>query len=432
MDYVASAEAAYELAELIWHYPRSITGAGFNASLDAIENFIEHPLNRTIFKSGEVVGDWTIPKQWEVNQAYILDPEGNRICDFKENNLHLVGYSSSFKGSLSKEELNNHLHSLPHLPNAVPYVTSYYKDYWGFCIQDSLRRTLKDGQYEVVIDSNKFDGELQIGEYFTPGKANKSEVLLSTYLCHPSMANNELSGPILAASLIKLQKNSYFKRGLRVIFLPETIGSVAYISRNLESLKSKVVGGFVLTCVGDEGQFSLLPSRQETSLSDKAARFELHRRNIPYKKIPWLERGSDERQFCAPGVDLPIASLMRTKYGDFVEYHTSMDQLGDVVTVKGITDSLRIYDEILTRMRNSFIPKSNVLGEPFLTDHNLYPSLSTPLHTKNSFSRSLLDIHSFCDGTNFIEDIADKVQLNVPDVLNGLDILKKIEVIFDV
>lgn len=431
-NYEEIAEDAYRLAESIWDFPRSLTGRGFNSSLDTIEDFIDLPINRISFSSGEPVGDWIIPQQWEVQNAFIVGPDGNKICDFSENNLHLVGYSSAFRGCLSRAELDRHLFSIPHLPEAIPYVTSYYKDFWGFCLQDSVRQNLKEGQYKVLIDTTKFDGELIVGECFIPGEEGQSEILLSTYLCHPSMANNELSGPVIASSLINIQKDLNYRRGLRVLFLPETIGSIAYLTRNLEHLKSKVIGGFVLTCVGDDREFSFLPTRLGNSLSDKAAIFELEKSNIIYRSISWLDRGSDERQFCAPGVDLPIASLMRSKYGNYEEYHTSLDKLGDVVTVKGIKGSLQVYNPIVARMRNSYIPKSIVLGEPFLSKHDLYPTTSTPSHTKDSISRYLLDIHSYCDGTNFVEDIANLVNLDTNSVTKLLKILKRIGVVVNV
>ena len=297
-----------------------------------------------------------LPEEWHVNEAYIIDPEGKKICDFSKNNLHLVGYSSPFRGKMQLNDLQKYLHSLPDQPNAIPYITSYYERKWGFCLTQKQRDDLIEGQYEVMIDSKIFKGQLNYGELILPGKSEK-EVFLSTYICHPSMANNELSGPtvltFLAKWLSELKNRNYT---FRLIFIPETIGSISYLSKNLEYLK-KVIAGFNISCVGDERSYSYLPSRNGNTISDKVAKHVLKWTDPNYKIYSWLDRGSDERQYCAPGVDLPIASILRTKYGEYPEYHTSLDNLDEVVTPKGLDGGYWILRRAIEALKKYILYK---------------------------------------------------------------------------
>lgn len=283
--------------------------------------------------SGFKAFDWQVPQEWSVTDAYIVDPRGEILCDFSKNNLHLVGYSSPFEGYLSLRELQPHLFSLEDQPDAIPYVTTYYNDNWGFCLSHNQRLSLEDGQYYVCIKSKKFDGRLNYGELLIPGKVER-EVFFSTYVCHPSMANNELSGPVLAVELAQLLLRSENHFSYRFVFIPETIGSLVYMAKNLATMKRNILAGYVLTCVGDERAISYLPSRAGDSVADKVALVALGKLGLNYLSYSWLDRGSDERQYCAPGADLPICSVMRSKYGSFPEYHTHLDQLGSVVTEK--------------------------------------------------------------------------------------------------
>ena len=266
----------------------------------------------------------------------IISPDGTKICNFSENNLHLLGYSIPFRGKLSLKELKEHLFTLPDQPNAIPYITSYYEERWGFCLKHEQFQNLKDGEYEVFIDTELFNGELNYGELLIKGESEK-EVFLSTYVCHPSMANNELSGPtvvtFLAKWLLSIKKPRF---SYRIIFIPETIGSISYLSLNHEQMKKKVFAGFNVSCVGDDRSYSYIPSRDGNSISDKIALHVLNWIDPNFVKYSWLDRGSDERQYCAPGIDLPIASIIRTKYGKYPEYHTSLDDLKVVATPKGL------------------------------------------------------------------------------------------------
>jgi aminopeptidase-like protein len=406
----------WELGSLLWPLNRSLTGSGFEKSLDYLESFADIEFIRHSIDSNESVFDWTIPPEWEVEEAYIVRPDGVKICNFADNNLHLINYSESFNGRLDLQELIPHLHSDPARPRAIPYVTSYYASNWGFCISHDEKNRLLGGEYEVVIKTRKFRGKIQIAEAIIPGAKSAKEVLLSTYLCHPSMANNELSGPLVCASLIRIQRELKSRRGFRVVFLPETIGSIAYLSTNLKKIVERTIAALVVTCVGDERDFSFLGSRYGNTLADNVAKFVLRRRNLPFTQYSWLERGSDERQYGWPGIDIPVASIMRSKYGKFPEYHSSLDTFGDVVTRAGLSDSITVYNEAVSIMRNDFIPKANTFCEPNLGKRDLYALVSNPgIHDK-PFSRKILDVLSYCDGSNLPSDIASLCKMDIREV----------------
>lgn len=299
------------LAEQLWPINRSLSGPGLRETLELLRDHLP-TLEFSSIRSGEKVFDWVVPKEWEVLEAYIVTPNGDRICEFAKNNLHLVGYSAPFEGELELEELQKHLFSLESQPDAIPYVTSYYEEAWGFCMTQHDRDSLEPGQYQVVIRSQLFNGVLNYGELVIPGESSR-EIFFSTYICHPSMANNELSGPVLSVQLAKWLMSMDTHYTYRFVFIPETIGSLIYMSRNLERMKRDVLAGFVLTCVGDDRQFSYLPSRKGNSVADKAALEILKAEQISFIEYSWRDRGSDERQYCSPGADLPVCSVMRTK-----------------------------------------------------------------------------------------------------------------------
>ena len=325
-------------------------------------------------KSGEKYYDWIIPDEWHPKKAWIKNNNGDLILDFKNNNLHLIGYSKSVDKWVDLSELDKHLYSLPKQPNAIPYVTSYYKKQWGFCIRDKDRKKLKKTKYHVYIDADLKPGVLNYGEIIIKGKTNK-EVFLSTYICHPSLANNELSGPVVATALarwIKKLKNK--KYTYRIVFIPETIGSIVYLSKNLKKLKKNIIAGYNITCVGDDRCYSYLPSRNGKTLSDKVALHVLKHTDPEFKRYTWLDRGGDERQYCAPGVDLPIASITRSKFGEYSEYHTSMDNL-ELVTPTGLEGGYIILRKVLEIIEQNISLKTTMYGEPQLSKRNLYPSM---------------------------------------------------------
>jgi aminopeptidase-like protein len=400
----------HSFAKKLWSFNRSLTGEGVRKSLALIKSECLSNLNIEAVPSGTKVFDWVVPPEWHVSKAYIITPEGKKICDFSLNNLHLVGYSIPFHGKMRLEELQKYLHSLPEQPNAIPYITSYYQERWGFCLTQEQRNVLANGEYEVVIDSKLFAGQLNYGELILPGESDQ-EIFLSTYICHPSMANNELSGPTIATYLAKWLSELKVRRyTYRFIFIPETIGSIVYLSKNYIHLKKKVFAGFNISCVGDERSYSYLPSRNGNTISDKVAKHVLKWIDPDYKCWTWLDRGSDERQYCSPGIDLPIASILRTKYGQYPEYHTSLDNLDNVVTPKGLDGGYWALRKALEIIEKNKIYKVNILCEPQLGKRGLYPTLSTKESGREV--KTMMNLLSFCDGEHSILEISEKI--NVP------------------
>lgn len=319
----------------------------------------------------------------------------------------MVGYSTPFKGSLSFDELKKHLHTLPDQPSAIPYVTSYYKESWGFCLTQEQFDTLKNGNYMVVVNSTLFEGKLNYGELLIKGKSDK-EIFLSSYICHPSMANNELSGPTVLTFIAKwLQEISQTDYSYRIIFIPETIGSITYLSRNYKEMKKKIIAGFNVTCVGDDRAYSYLPSRKGKTISDLIAKHVLKWTDPNFIKYNWIDRGSDERQYCAPGIDLPIASILRTKYGSYPEYHTSLDNLENVVTPEGLKGGYWVIRKAIEAIERNKKYKVTVLCEPNLSKRGFY--------TKRNDENAWLAINftSLCDGENTLLEIAESLEVPI-------------------
>ena len=383
---------------------RSLTGQGTRQTLEHIQ---KHLPNMTIHDvaSGTLAFDWTVPDEWNIRSARLIDPEGTTIVNFVDHNLHVVGYSEPVDRTLDLSELQTHLYSLPDQPDAIPYITSYYKRHWGFCMTDRQRKALKPGQYRAVIDSTLRPGNLTYGELLIPGETEE-EIFLSTYVCHPSMANNELSGPAVTTWLAKWISQEPRRYSYRIVFIPETIGSIVYLSRNLAEMKRRIVSGFNITCVGDDRCYSFLPSRQGQSTSDRVARHVLSHHAGAYHAYSFLDRGSDERQYCAPGADLPIASIMRSKYGTYPEYHTSLDGL-QLVTPSGLEgayDALKTCIEILEANRKW---KATTVGEPQLGKRGLYPTTSTP--NGALVVRDMMNVLAYSDGTRDLIALADDI-----------------------
>ncbi len=396
---------------------RSITGDGVRETLAYFSNLIPDLTTKSI-ASGTKVFDWTIPDEWSINSAYIEDEHGNRIIDFNDNNLHVVGYSIPVDRFIDLEELKEHLHSIPDQPDAIPYVTSYYSRTWGFCMSHKQKSSLKPGKYKVSIDSKIYPGFLNYGELIIPGET-KEEVLISTYICHPSMANNELSGPVVTTALsqwlLSLEKRKYT---YRIIFIPETIGSIAYLSMNIKHMKNYTVAGFVVTCIGDNLSYSFMPSKKGNTLADRAALHTLKNNVKNFTQYSFLERGSDERQYCSPGVDLPVCSIMRSKYGTYPQYHTSLDDLS-FINPEGLKGGLDIIKKTLQaiELNNYYLNLS--ICEPQLGKRGLYPNTST----KDTFSetRRMMNLLAYADGKIDLIDLANKIDEDINNLYPLVD-----------
>ena len=406
---------------------RSLTGDGVKKTLNIIQK--EFPkLKIKKFKSGTKVFDWNIPEEWNVTDAYVIDKYNNKIIDFKKNNLHLVGYSVPIKKILQKKELFKNLYFLKNQPKAIPYITSYYKRRWGFCISYNeykildKRYSLND-KFKVVINSNlNKKGDLNYGELILKGKSKK-EILISTYICHPSMANNELSGPIVSMSIINYFKKKKLNKTLRFVFIPETIGSIAYLSKNIKYLKENVIGGYNLSCIGDERQHSCMFSKYQNSPSDEAVIEAYKSLKIKkYKIYSFLKRGSDERQYNSPGINLKISSIFRTKYGEYPEYHTSLDNF-NLVTLKGCVGGFNVARKSIEILLQRIYPKCKIMCEPQLGKRGLYPTLSTKDRTKEN--KSYRNFLQYADGTNSLEKISNLIQLDLNSVKKIYSILLK-------
>ena len=417
----------YELLKKLFPICRSITGDGVRETLKILKE--ECPLLKTYeVPSGTKVYDWIVPKEWNIKDAWIKNPEGEKIIDFKQNNLHVLGYSTPVHKKVSLEDLLKIIYTLPEQPDLIPYITSYYKERYGFCMSENQKQNLKNGEYEIFIDSELKDGFLTYGEIIIPGKTEK-EVLLSTYICHPSMANNELSGPIVTIELAKWLSGKENKYTYRIVFAPETIGSITYLSRNYEKMKENTVAGYVLTCLGDEKNYSYLASRYGDTLADRAALCALKHYVEDFKVYSFLDRGSDERQYCSPGINLPVCSVMRTKYGDYPEYHTSGDDL-NLVTPKGLEGGYNIYKKIIEIIENNSKYIVTTPCEPQLGKRGLYPTIST----KNTpmIVQDITNILAYCDGKNDLIDLCKIGNINPQRCIEIVNKLKEANLLEEV
>ncbi len=403
----------------LWPICRSITGNGLRESFKILQEII--PLELTEVPTGTKCFDWEIPMEWNINDAYIITPDGKKICEFKRNNLHLVNYSEPVNSELSFDELKEHLHTRPDLPDAVPYVTSYYKRNWGFCLShNDFLKLKKDGSYKVYIDSSLKNGALTYGETVLKGNSDK-EILFSTYLCHPSMANNELSGPLVTAFLYrKLAALKNRKYTYRFVIAPETIGIIAYLSKIGTHLKSNLIAGYVLTCVGTDAPLTYKRSKRGNSDADKAAehvlKYACEKKNI----IPFAIGGSDERQYCSPGFDLPVGSFIRSVYQQYPEYHTSLDDKS-IISFKAMEETIDLIAKtVLVVEQNERLINKNPYCEVQLGKRGLYPETGGTWSKDIDHTRKILHVLAFSDGKNDLIDIAEKRDHAVWDLTNAV------------
>lgn len=397
--------------DVLWPICRSITGDGLRESFSILQELV--PFKLSEIPTGTQVYDWTIPKEWNIRDAYLQLSDGRKIAKFKDHNLHVVNYSVPVDAEMNYQEIIKNIHTISELPDAIPYITSYYKEYWGFCMSQKEFDSLpKNGKIRAYIDSDLKDGSLTFGEAYLPGKSKK-EIFFSSYLCHPSMANNELSGPLLLSYLYNaIEQMPDRKYSYRFILVPETIGTIAYLAKFGTQLKENAIAGYVLTCVGDNGPFTYKQSKNPENYVDLIAEHILKHQDTPYSIMPFSVGGSDERQYCSPGFNLPVGSLMRSMYQTYKEYHTSLDNK-DFISFKSLVETGEVYMNIVKAFElNSTYLSTVQYCEPQLGKRNLYPDSVHPSFQRESL-HDLLHLLSYCDGKNDLLSIAEKREKSI-------------------
>lgn len=412
MDVLEAGRQMYDFAGKLFPIDRWLMGEGVRLSLKMIKEHIPE-LEIHSVPSGSQVFDWTVPEEWEIKAAYIEDEQGNRILDYHENYLHVIGYSTPVDKYVELEELLTYIRVEEEQPEVIPYVTSYYSKRFGFCMSKTERDSLKPGIYHIVIDSRHFNGELTYGELLLPGKSKK-EVLLSTYICHPNMANNEVSGPVLITWLAKWLKTLDRRLSYRIVIVPETIGSIAYLSKNYLTMKKNTIAGYVLTCVGDDRAYSYLESKEADSLSDRALRKALGELHPDYRTYSFLERGSDERQYNSPGIDLPVCDFCRSKYGEYPEYHTSADDMS-LVSPEGFAGAYQVMQQVIMALEHNVYYKVKCFCEPQLGKRGLYPTESR----KGIYEevKKITNLIAYADGKRDLIAISEKIGVPLTELI---------------
>lgn len=393
----------HALAERLFPICRSITGEGVRRSLRILREYL--PLEVREVPSGTPVFDWEVPREWNVRQAWIKGPDGKKVVDFQENNLHLLGYSLPVRRCLSLSELKAHLYSLPEQPEVIPYRTSYYQENWGFCLPHRQLESLPEGEYEVFIDSSLEAGSLAYGEYYLPGET-EAEVLFSAHICHPSLANDNLSGISLLTFLaLELQKAAR-RYSYRFLFIPGTIGAICWLARNEE--KTRLIRhGLVASLLGDPGGFTYKRSRQGNAWIDRAAEHVLKHQGVACQAVDFTPYGYDERQFCSPGFNLPVGSLTRSPFGSFPEYHTSADNLS-FIRPECLGESFDVYRKITQVLEGNAVYRNlNPRCEPQLGKRGLYGAIGGASDAK-ARQLALLWVLNLSDGNHSLLDIAER------------------------
>jgi aminopeptidase-like protein len=394
---------AYQLVEELYPICRSITGNGVRRTLDIVNRLL--PLKVTEVPSGQAAFDWTVPKEWNIEDAWIKTESGEKIVDFQNSNLHVLNYSGPVHKTVTLEELKTHLFTLPDYPDWIPYRTSYYNENWGFCIPHRLYERMEDGHYEVFIDSTLTEGHLTFGEYFIQGETSE-EVLISCHICHPSLCNDNLAGIAMATFLARHLSRRRMRYSYRFLFIPGTIGSITWLSLN-ESRARYIKHGLVVACVGDAGHFHYKKSRQDNAEIDRVVENVLRHSGFKYQLIDFFPFGYDERQYCSPGFNLPVGCLMRTPHGEYPEYHTSADNL-DLVKPQYIQESFNLYLSIIQSLEENEVyinqlPKC----EPQLGKRGLYNAIGGEYDSK-SLQMATLWVLNLSDGDHSLLNVSEK------------------------
>jgi aminopeptidase-like protein len=411
--------AMHGLATDLYPLCRSITGDGIRNSLAYIQNRV--PLEIFEVPSGTQVFDWVVPKEWNILAAHINGPRGERVVDFQNCNLHVLNYSTPVHRTMPLSELKSHLFTIPEHPTWIPYRTSYYQENWGFCLSHSQLQELEDGDYEVYIDATLVDGHLSYGEYYLPGRSDE-EVLISCHACHPSLANDNLSGMVVATFLAELLKGRDHRYSYRFLMIPGTIGTITWLARN-RAATARIRHGLVLTCLGDSGGFHYKKSRRGDAEIDRAVAHVLRHCNEPSVILDFSPYGYDERQYCSPGFNLPVGCLMRSVWGTFPEYHTSADNL-DFIHPERLADSLRVCAAVVDVLENNrSYCNQNPYCEPQLGRRNLYRSTGGERVGDEISAR--LWVLNLSDGDHSLLEIADRSGLPFSVILDAAELLSE-------
>ena len=427
LDASAVGEQTFRLIRDLFPICRSITGNGVRESLRIISRHV--PVEIREVPSGARVFDWTIPKEWNIRGAYIKDATGKKVVDFQDSNLHVLNYSTPVNTRLSLDELKKHLYTIPEHPDWIPYRTSYYNENWGFCLSHKKLLGLGEGEYHAVIDASLEDGHLTYGEYYLKGKSD-TEVLISTHICHPSLANDNLSGVALAVFLAKGLSGLSLKYSYRFLFIPGTIGSIVWLSLN-ESRAARIKHGLVLTGVGDPGKLTYKKSRRGDAEIDRAVIQVLRDAGDPFEILDFSPYGYDERQFCSPGFNLPVGRFTRTPHAQYPEYHTSADDL-NFVRREFLEDSfLKCWTVVHILEQNRVYLNLNPKCEPQLGKRGLYGEIGGRSDEK-LLELAMLWVLNLSDGNHTLLDIAEKSELKFDSIRNAADALIKHELLVEI
>ncbi|MCR4566483.1 MAG: DUF4910 domain-containing protein [Pseudobutyrivibrio sp.] len=423
-----TGQEMYSFAQRLFPINRSITGEGVRQTLAMCSDYIAGEDGVTFeiknVKSGTEVFDWTVPKEWKIREAYIEDESQNRICDMAATNLHVMGYSTPVDEWVDLDELKQHIFTLPEQPEIIPYVTSYYKERYGFCMSQVQLDSLKPGRYHMYIDSELFDGNLTYAELVLPGESDE-EIFFSTYDCHPSMANNEVSGPVLMCQLINYIKTLKNRRyTYRFIIIPETIGAITYLATegHLQHMKDHIVAGFNLSCVGDDLDYSIVHSKYADTLADRVLTNVLKfHTDGKFSDYSFLKRGSDERQYNSAGVDLPVVCFCRSKFGEYPEYHTSADDMS-FISPEGFEGAYQVMTQVVDALEYNRYYVMTQPCEPQLGKRGLFPTVSK----KGSYDAvmAMMYFMTYADGRNDLIGISEITNVPVKELIEIVDKLQ--------
>ena len=421
---MSTGDTAYELMRRLFPLCRSLTGDGVRATFDVLAEHI--PIERTEVASGTQIFDWIVPDEWNIRDAYVAAADGTRVIDFRESSLHVVSYSEPVRATMPLEQLRERLFTLPEQPDLTPYRTSYYSRTWGFCLPHNRLAELADGDYEVVIDSTLGPGHLTYGEVVLDGTGD-DEVLISTYVCHPSLANDNLSGIAVAAMVAKELAARERRHTYRVVFAPGTIGPLTWLHENRGRL-DRIAHGLTVSCIGDAGGLTYKRSRRGDADVDRAVATVLRDSGRPHRILDWDPWGGDERQFCSPGFNLPVGTLMRTPHGEFDGYHTSADSL-DRISPAALEDAVATCLAVIDVLETNRTPVNrSPYGEPQLGRRGLYRSAGGAVASPDD-EKALLWVLNQSDGTASLLDIADRSGIAYPVIRRAAERLAQADLL---